>query len=213
MSVEHLSFIAAVALGLIFLASGLSKLQDPKGFVLGVLEYEVLPPRLAIIYGRILPIVEVVTGLALVLGIWPSAAGLLSAALLLSFLVAVIINLARGRRLDCHCFGSRGEPLGWVAVARLCILLTFTAAVLLWRGDAFLASVPADLVPALLLALGIFVSVSLLSAFPTVWQIWQLKVVQGTTVSSGHIRLRDLPVDRRVPTSVVESSDGAGSGA
>lgn len=129
MSHESIAFVAAIALGVTFLVSSVGKLRDRGAFVLGVLEYRVLPPPLAMAYGRVLPFVELVCGLALVAGLWPVWAGLLSAALLLSFLVAVAINLARGRRLDCHCFGSQqSEPLGWTTLVRLSVLLVCAAA-------------------------------------------------------------------------------------
>jgi hypothetical protein len=41
---NDVGFIAAVALGFTFLASGVGKLRDHEGFVLAVLDYEVLPP-------------------------------------------------------------------------------------------------------------------------------------------------------------------------
>jgi uncharacterized membrane protein YphA (DoxX/SURF4 family) len=200
MLLDHLPFIAARALGLTFLASGLSKLRDRDGFVLGVLEYQVLPPPLAILYGRSLPFIEVLLGLALVAGVWPTVAGFASAALLLSFSAAVAINLARKRQLDCHCFTSeRGERLGWLTLVRLGILLAFAAIVIRGRGPVLIAPVPAEWVPALLLAFGLFLSMYLLGYLRAVGHIWQIKANQIPRAQSRRVSLRALPLDGSSP--------------
>lgn len=162
---ELLAYVASLALGGTFLTSGLSKLRDPSGFVLGVLDYKVLPPKLGVLYAGIVPIVEVMAGLGLVVGIWPKVVGLLSAALLFSFLVAVSINLVRGRRIDCHCFGSRqSEPLGGVTVARISALLLCALVVMSRRGGAFPVRAPLDLLPMLMLASALIIGLYLLRA-------------------------------------------------
>lgn len=52
------AFTASMALGVTFLISSWGKFRDPQGFVLGVLDYQVLPPQLAIPYARLVPLVE-----------------------------------------------------------------------------------------------------------------------------------------------------------
>ncbi len=48
---QTLGFIAAISLGLVFLGSGVSKVRDLNGFVLGVFEYDLLPRPLASVVG------------------------------------------------------------------------------------------------------------------------------------------------------------------
>jgi len=43
-------------------------------------------------------------GLALILGIWKDTARTIIAALLVTFIIAISINLARGNAIDCGCF-------------------------------------------------------------------------------------------------------------
>ena len=58
-------------------------------------------------------------GGALLLGLATQEAGALSVLLLLVFSGALAINLARGRRIECHCFGSpRRAPISWGSVLR-----------------------------------------------------------------------------------------------
>jgi len=173
--VHTLGFVGALTLGVVLLTSGLGKLQDLSGFVIAVLEYEVLPRPLAILYARTLPVAEVACGLALVAGVLPVAVGAVAAVLLVSFLVGVSINLARGRELDCHCFGvGSSEPLGWMTLARIGALLMCVAATMAWRGSGMFALPSREIIPAALLALGILLLLYLVRAIPIQSNIWRI---------------------------------------
>jgi hypothetical protein len=114
MNATDVQVFLSMALALIFLASAVPKLLHPRGFILAVLEYRVLPPRLGRVYARLLPPLELLLALLLLSGTSVRLAAIGQSVLLLSFLVAVSINLARGRTLDCHCFGkARRRPIGW----------------------------------------------------------------------------------------------------
>jgi len=54
-----------------------------------------------------LPWVELLAGLALILGVWKREAAALIGLMLLAFIAAVGINLARGHAIDCGCFDVR----------------------------------------------------------------------------------------------------------
>ena len=58
----------------------------------------------------VLPWLEVFAGLALVLGIWRRTAAAIFGALLIVFVGAISINLARGHPIDCGCFGTSKTP-------------------------------------------------------------------------------------------------------
>lgn len=105
--------------GGVFFASALPKLRHPKGFVLTVIEYRVLPYRLSRLYGRIVPPLEALIALLLIGGVAVRVATLIAALLLASFLVAVGVNMVRGRDLDCHCFGAAARrKVGWGLLAQ-----------------------------------------------------------------------------------------------
>lgn len=57
----------------------------------------------------ILPFVELFSGLALILGIYPRSAALIVNGMLLGFMIALSINFIRGHEFDCGCF-SLGNP-------------------------------------------------------------------------------------------------------
>lgn len=113
-----------------------------------------------------MPFVEIGCGFALLLGVSPVVSGGVAAALLLSFLIGVSANLARGRQIDCHCFGSRdSEPLGWRTLVRLAVLLTGTALVIV-RPSGGLLVPPIEPLPAVLLAFGLLLGLYMLRALP-----------------------------------------------
>lgn len=122
--IADVELIIRLTLGFVFFGSALTKMRDPGAFVRGVLNYEVLPRPVAQLVGRVLPALELVTALLLVSGFFlPIAAGL-AALLLISFVIALVINAARGRDVPCHCFGANSTSrIGWHSVLRAAILL------------------------------------------------------------------------------------------
>jgi hypothetical protein len=103
----------SIVLGSVFLISSVPKLRHPKGFVFTVLNYHILPPFLSTIYAMLVPPLEFLIGLGFFLGTALRVAGVLMALLLMSYIVAISINLARGRSLECNCFGSiHRQPIG-----------------------------------------------------------------------------------------------------
>jgi hypothetical protein len=51
-----------------------------------------------------MPWLELLTGIALILGIWTRTSAAAIGAMLCVFIVAISINLARGNAIDCGCF-------------------------------------------------------------------------------------------------------------
>lgn len=139
MSIIGIEVLLSAVLGISFLAAAVPKLRHPKGFVLAVLEYRVLPPRLSWFYARLVPPVEFLLALLLFSGTAVRPAAAIMAMLLLSFIVAVGINLARGRKLDCHCFGkATRRPIGWRLLlqdaALLCAAIVLAAFTSEWMA-------------------------------------------------------------------------------
>jgi putative oxidoreductase len=93
-----------LALGVIFVVAAVPKIVDPPSFAHMIYNYRLVPAQLINILALAMPWVELIAGLALILGVWRRAALLLIAAMLVIFIVAVGINLARGNAIDCGCF-------------------------------------------------------------------------------------------------------------
>jgi uncharacterized membrane protein YphA (DoxX/SURF4 family) len=99
-----------IALGIFFVVAALPKIADPPSFAHMVYNYRILPGQLVNLAGLVMPWVELLCGLGLILGIWTNAARTLIAAMLLTFIVAISVNLARGNAIDCGCFDPSPRP-------------------------------------------------------------------------------------------------------
>jgi putative oxidoreductase len=93
-----------IALGLFFVAAALPKVVDPPSFAHMVYNYRLVPGPLVNLMALAMPWLELLAGLALVLGVFTRTSAGLVGALLLLFIGAVGINLARGNAIDCGCF-------------------------------------------------------------------------------------------------------------
>jgi len=97
---------ARIGLGLVFLAAALPKIGDPPGFAKATWAYQLIPAAALNPMALALPWLELACGLALVLGVWIRAAAAWVTMLLVIFLLALSINLARRHPIDCGCFGG-----------------------------------------------------------------------------------------------------------
>lgn len=149
--------LARLLLGFVFLRSGLGKVFDRKHTIQTTLAYNVLPPSLARLYGNLLPWMELSLAVLLILGLWTRAVAYSLGLLLISFGLAVSINLLRDKEMDCGCSGRRTqEKLSWRTLARIIVLLALALGVgWLDRGNyslegKLLGSSPAALSPPLI---------------------------------------------------------------
>ena len=95
-----------IALGAIFVAAALPKIADPPSFAHMVYNYRILPSPLINITALVMPWLELLCGLALILGVWVRPARNLIALMLVVFIVAISINLLRDNAIDCGCFDT-----------------------------------------------------------------------------------------------------------
>lgn len=109
----------------------------PFTFALAVKSFELVPIAWVPTFASIVAWTEAVTGLALVLGLWTRAAGLLALLMLLAFTTAVISVILRGMNLSCGCFGRFkffcDGPVGWCKVGENLVLIAVAYVVAL-RG-------------------------------------------------------------------------------
>ena len=121
-----------IALGIIFVVAALPKIVDPPSFAHMIYNYHLVPGALINFMALVMPWIELLCGLALILGIWQGTARSIIGALLITFVLAIAINLARGNAIDCGCFDvsaankTREERLAdmrWVILRDLGMLL------------------------------------------------------------------------------------------
>jgi putative oxidoreductase len=107
--------IARVALGVLFVYAGLTKLE-PLKFAHEVANYRLLPPGAVNLVAVTLPFIEILAGGLLVVGLRIRTAALVAGVLLCGFVVAMVTAWVRGLDVECGCFG-KGTRIGLRAVA------------------------------------------------------------------------------------------------
>jgi uncharacterized membrane protein YphA (DoxX/SURF4 family) len=113
MTIKILHWLCRLILAGVFIYSGYVKLQEPLQFAVAISGYKMVPENLIFPMARFLPWMEIVLGLAILIG-WKiryfSAA---TAALLLFFITVLTITISRGIEANCGCFGldERISPL------------------------------------------------------------------------------------------------------
>jgi uncharacterized membrane protein YphA (DoxX/SURF4 family) len=102
--------LARVVVGSVWVVAGLLKLPDPNENVRAVRAYQLLPESVVPVVGHGLPILEVLVGLCLLLGLLTRVAAVVSVLLLVAFVIGISSAWARGLSIDCGCFGGGAGP-------------------------------------------------------------------------------------------------------
>ncbi|MBG0829581.1 DoxX family membrane protein [Planomonospora sp. ID67723] len=101
--------VSRLILAAVLIVAGGGKIGTPVLSVEAVKAYQLLPESLATAVGYGLPILEIVIGVLLVVGLLTRVAGIVSALLMLAFVIGIASAWARGLRIDCGCFGGGGQ--------------------------------------------------------------------------------------------------------
>lgn len=101
---DWLTIRLQIALGVIFIVAALPKIVDPPAFAQMIYNYKLLPRPMIAPLAIFLPWLELLCGLALVLGIWRRTATIFIGGMLIVFIIAIGINLAKGNAVNCGCF-------------------------------------------------------------------------------------------------------------
>jgi peroxiredoxin len=125
--------VARLLLILVFLVAGVAKLADREGSQRAIIDFGA-PATLATPLGTLLPLLELAVAGALV----PTSTALWGAsgafALVVLFVIGISVNLARGHKPECHCFGQlHSAPAGWKTLARNGVLAA-VAGFVVWQG-------------------------------------------------------------------------------
>lgn len=121
------------ALGVVFLTAAVHKLSDFSVFRATLSEYRLLPGALEASGALVIVLLELAAGVGMFVPVLAPFAAWMVMSLLVVYMLAIGINLARGRRdIDCGCSGPamRQTLSGWLlvrngvllAAAALCLL-------------------------------------------------------------------------------------------
>ena len=99
--------------GGIFIYAGVMKIFDPVGFANDIDNYKILPWALTVRLAFYLPWLEILCGLAVILGLLYRGGLLILTALISIFIIASVIAKARGLDVTCGCFGHTSKYLSF----------------------------------------------------------------------------------------------------
>jgi hypothetical protein len=125
------AYLLALALALIFGASGALKLRDPELFAGALANYRLVPRWLETPIAWAIPIAESAAAAGLLFDASRAIAAAALVMLLAVFSGAIAINLVRGRvHIDCGCFGPalRQELSGWLLVRNAVLMIAAAVA-------------------------------------------------------------------------------------
>jgi uncharacterized membrane protein YphA (DoxX/SURF4 family) len=134
---KKLTFVLRLILGLTFLVFGASKLVDLGRFSDTVLSYQVLPVVLAEIYALALPLVEVIIGSLLIIGLGLRFVAPIAILVIASLIGGTVGNLyitETGVR-TCGCMPGLDWPLGVGHIIAQVVMLVMATQILLHRGE------------------------------------------------------------------------------
>lgn len=121
--------VTRITVGLVFVIAALAKIGDVAWFAQQLQNYRIAPAWSENALAIVMPWIELLAGLALVLGVRARAGGAVALALMIVFTLAVAAAWARGLDFRCGCFGKVGassigaqkfaENLGFTLLAAL----------------------------------------------------------------------------------------------
>ncbi len=122
------AFVLRMFLGCVFIYASLDKIRHPDLFAEAVYNYQLLPEMAVNLVAICLPWLELLSGILLVLGLWMEGSILILSGLMVVFIGALGINLARGLDVHCGCFITQSsDPITILTLFRdsLFLLLAF----------------------------------------------------------------------------------------
>lgn len=93
-------------LGITFIYASFHKILSPADFAKIVYGYNLFPEISINLIAIIIPFLELISGLALIIGIYPRSAAIIINILLLAFITVLAINMIRGHEFNCGCFSA-----------------------------------------------------------------------------------------------------------
>lgn len=99
-------WLARILVAAIFLYAAGMKIVAPDQFAMDIRSYQLFPFQITNAMAYIVPWIEVLTAVALLIGLWRGAARLLLLFMLVAFTALKAYVLVVGLNVDCGCFGD-----------------------------------------------------------------------------------------------------------
>ena len=99
-----IALLCRVILGVILIYASIDKIVHPAEFAKVIGNYNVLPFGLENLLGIILPVLELLVGSCLILGIMLDGSAIITAGMMTVFIIALSQAMIRGIDINCGCF-------------------------------------------------------------------------------------------------------------
>ena len=104
---ETMALMARIIIGILLIVTGILKVPDLRGFFASVLQYRIIKGTFAKIFAYSLPFVEIIVGVALIIGYKPLISSGLALLMLLVSTIGIGIALYKSADIDnCGCYGT-----------------------------------------------------------------------------------------------------------
>ncbi len=118
LSNDYLILALRIVLGFIFVIASIEKMADPAAFSTSIGNYKLISPTTALTVATYLPWIELLSGLAILFGIFSRGSSLLILIMLVVFTGGVVSAVLRGLDISCGCFTQDPSvgKVGWYKV-------------------------------------------------------------------------------------------------
>ncbi len=126
-------------LGLLFVISSITKIQNPAKFMDSIEAYGIVPKLFVHPMAMIVPWLQIVCGLLFIFDIYSQSSALIISGLLVAYTVAIAQAFARGLSMECGCFDMIPwieDRVGWSAIIRDVIFLCMSGSVFLFDKNS-----------------------------------------------------------------------------
>lgn len=106
---DWIGLVARLVLGGVLIVAGGLKVTSPLVSARAVQAYQIFPFDVAAYIGYALPVIEIIVGALLVVGLFTRPAAIVGTLLMAAFVVGIASAWARGLTIDCGCFGGGGQ--------------------------------------------------------------------------------------------------------
>jgi uncharacterized membrane protein YphA (DoxX/SURF4 family) len=109
---DYLTILSRLLIGGMYIIASFYKIMEPTSFAKSIWQYHLVPGPLINLMALILPWLELLIGLAIIVGLTYRAALLWANLLLIVFIVALSSTIVRGIDIDCGCFKAGQSATG-----------------------------------------------------------------------------------------------------
>ena len=129
---DYLTLLSRLLVGGMYIVASFYKIIEPASFAKSIWQYHMMPGSLINLMALILPWLELLIGLAIILGLTYRGAILWANLLLVVFIIALASTIVRGIDIDCGCFKAGKSATGPAWQALLFDLGATVFAIHLW---------------------------------------------------------------------------------